>query len=151
MPAIVQAKAAVKALLEANRWPVTSPVIRWGGPTESEDFPRGGELIYFADSDFETSDDSLRLGRTAYDEAFTIRIVIDVRRLGDDEQGTEARAWQLYDAVAALLDNNANRTLSGTVNRLAGRTVRQTNIPLPQEWLARITVEQNAVAHIVNV
>lgn len=147
---IPAAKAALKVLLEAHTWPVATPDIRWGGPTETEDFPQGGELIYFGDTEMEIPSESLRLGRTSFEENYDLRVVIDVRQLGDDEQAAEQRAWDLYGAVAAVLDDNANRTLTATVNRLTGRSVRQTNIPLPQDWLARITVDQGVVGHVVN-
>lgn len=140
------AKAALKALLEARTWDAATPKIRWGGPTETEDFPKGGEVIYFGDT--EIQDNNQTLGATRYDETYNLRLVIDVKAYGDDEQRTEQRGWDLYGEVIELLD--ANRELGGVLSRMTDRTVRQTNVPLPSEWLARIVVDQGCVGLVFN-
>jgi hypothetical protein len=143
---IPAAKAALQALLIAHTWPTSAPVITWGGPTQAEDFPQGGELIYFGDT--EMQDESPTLGQTRIDEEFSVRIIIDVQQWGDNEQATEQRAWDLYSEVVSVV--NANRTLSGTVQRTTERTVRQTNLPTPEQWLSRIVVEQGCVGMVFN-
>lgn len=146
MPTLVSsvptAKAALQALLEAWPWPAgRNPSVQWGGPTKIEEFPKTGELIYFGDT---TIDDTApTLGETRRDEDYSLRVVIEVRRGGNNEQATETRAWELYSQVITLLDQN--RTLSGTVNRMTDRTARQTNLPLPTDWLCRIVIDQGVV------
>lgn len=140
------AKAALLTLLQARTFPVQNPVVQWGGPTEAEDFPKRGELIYFGE--VEISDENQTLGATRYDETYNLRVVIEVRLPGDKEQVAEQRAWDLYAEVQSVL--NANRTLSGAINRLTDRTVRQANVPLPQEWLSRIVVDQGCVGLVFN-
>src|SRR5512147_1406675 len=142
---VPQAKAALKALLEAWTWPVNTPEIRWGGPTEGEDFPQGGEIIYFGET--EITNDNYRLGVTAWDESYNLRIVIEVFAYGDLEQNVEQRCWDLYGEVVEIL--MANKTLNGAVTYLDAeqpRGVRQINMPLPQQWMSRIVIDQPYVA-----
>lgn len=146
MSTVPAAKASLLALMEAWTWPATQPAIRWGGPTETEDFPRGGELIYFGDT--EITDEAVTLGDTRIDETYNLRVVIDVALDGDNEQAAEQRAWDLYASLVSLL--NQHRTFDGAINRLVGRTVRQTNVPMPQKWLARIIVDQACVGMVFN-
>jgi hypothetical protein len=140
------AKAALLALLQAHSFPVQNPVVQWGGPTEAEDFPKRGELIYFGET--EISDENVTLGAVRYDETYNLRVVIEVRLPGDKEQAAEVRAWDIYAELQKVLDQN--RTLSTTINRLTDRTVRQSNVPLPKEWLARIVVDQGCVGLVYN-
>jgi hypothetical protein len=145
MSTVPNAKAALLALMQAWVWPGNQPSIRWGGPTEGEDFPPGGELIYFGDT--EATNDNYRLGVTAWDEAYSLRIIIDVIAYGDIEQGPEERCWELYGHLVQIL--MGNKTLSGTVSYLDAeqpRAVRQTNVPLPNQWLSRLIVDQPYVA-----
>jgi len=146
MPAstVPAAKAALKTLLEGWAWTGGVPVIMWGPPTESEDIPPGLELIYFGDADASERDQTL--GGTASKEFYNLRVVIDVRKEGDEEQATETRAWALYGHVTTLLDQN--RTLSGTLVALQDRTFRQTNNFEPAKWWTRITIEQACIGHI---
>jgi len=143
---VPRAKAALLALLEARTWDNGKPKVKWGGPTESEDFPKGGEIIYFGDTAI--NDTNQTLGATRYDETYNIRVVIDVKLDGDHEQRAETRAWDLYGEVIVLLD--ANRTLGDVLSRMTDRTVRQTNIPMPQGWLARVVVDQGCVGLMFN-
>jgi hypothetical protein len=149
MPAstVPSAKVALKALLEGWVWPGDAPVVRWGAPTEAEDMTPGGQLIYFGTAPSVTERD-WSLGATASKEVYNIRLVIDVRQYGDDEQATELRAYELYAAVTDLLD--ANRTLSGTLIMLGDRTFEPANFPIPAEWLCRITIDQTVTGHIAH-
>ena len=138
---IYPAKVAVLAMLEAHSWPVSTPHITWGAPTESEDVPRGGEMIYLRE--VEVTDDFVTLGASRLDESFALPVVIDVIRYGDDEQQTEARAWVLRDEIIGLL--RGDPTLGGAINRISGFRVRPTNFPGPQTWRTQIVVEAACV------
>lgn len=141
---VYPAKVNLKALLEAHTWPVEAPSITWGSPTETEDHPTL-DLVYFGDT--EIADDFRILGATRSDESYKLRVVIDVRRWGDDEQATEQRAWELHDQILTLL--RANMTLSGAINRVTGYVVRQANpVPSPQQWRSLIAIEVSCVGFI---
>lgn len=146
MSTVPAAKAALKGLMEAWSWPGDPPLIMWGQPTEIEDFPQGGEVIYFGDT--EITDEQITLGRTRLDESYNLRIVIDVTMHGDDEQAVEQRGWELYSSLVMLLEGSPD--LGGAINRIEGRTTRQTNVPMPQQWLCRITVDQACVGFVQN-
>jgi hypothetical protein len=139
------AKLALLALLEAVTWPGTpQPEIKYGQPTEGEDAPYGGEMIFLGETRGTTP--ITRLGSAGpVDEAFNLRYVIDVRHEGDDEQTTEARAWALYDAARVAV--MASPTIGGTVNRIAnnGFTWTQVNVPEPQAWRTQIVVDVSVV------
>jgi hypothetical protein len=143
---IYPAKVGLKTLLAAHfadvSWTTNIPAVRWGGPTDNEDFPTGGEVIYFGDT--ETSEDEhITLGMTRVDEHFSLPLVIDVRRDGDDEQGTEARAWTIYAGVINAL--RSDPTLGAAINRVEGYRKRPQSVPLAEQWLFRITVEIDCV------
>ncbi len=142
--AVPAAKTTIKTLLTAHTWPVSTPDIRWGQPTEGEDWPAGGEVIYMGDTRPAT-DQFVVLGANRLDEAFVIPVVADVRQYGDDEEATEKRAWVLRDEIVAVLQ--ANPTLGGTVNRLTGFTRTPGNLPSPQQWRTQILIEPAYVAY----
>lgn len=137
------AKTALKALLEAWSWSGGTPVIRWGAPTESEDW--SPELIYFGDA-FDVSDENWRLGDMAHDQAFTLRIIVDVYQAGDDEQAAEQRAWDLFEQITVLL--HQNHTLNGAINHMADRSSRQASSSQLQQWRKQILIEQQCVAFV---
>jgi hypothetical protein len=141
-------KTALLALLQAHAWPTSAPEVRWGGPTESEDYPRGGELVYFADTR-EIAREYQAFGRRL-DETYTLRLHVDVKLDGDDEQAAELRAWELHDAVDEVLHANHNLVQEpGELTvRLEDRGGTQTNIVLPQAWLARVIVDQAVSATV---
>lgn len=138
---IYPAKVALKALLEAHTWPVGSPRIAWGQPTESEDTANTWEILYLAD--VEVADDFVTLGATRLDETFNLRVVIDIRRYGDDEQATEQRAWALRDEIVGLL--RTDPTLGGVINRITGFRIRPVNIPGPSQWRTQIVLDAQCV------
>jgi hypothetical protein len=146
MSTVPLAKSALFGLMQTWAWPGDQPVIRWGAPTEGEDFPAGGQLIYLGDA--EIDDESITLGDTRRDEAYDLPIVVNVVMFGDDEQATELRAWELYSSLVSLL--NQNRDLGGSISRFTTRTVTPTNFPVPGQWLARITVKQGCVGYVYN-
>ena len=140
---VYPAKVALKALLEAHSWPEAAPGITWGSPTEEEDVVL--EAVYFGDT--EIADTFRILGATRSDESYRLRVVIDVRKWGDDEQSTEQRAWVLHDEILTLLRNNMD--LSGAINRITGYVVRQGNpAPSPQMWRATVVIDVQCVGFI---
>jgi len=149
MPAstVPAAKAALKALLEAWTFPPASegqlPVIRWGYPSEAEDRPPGGELIVFGQTEINTT--SPQLGNVRQDEDYTLQVIIEVRRYGDDEQATEERAWDLYAEVSTLLANEqkSRQPFGSPLYRLGDRRIRQqNNVASQNQWMTQIIVDQ---------
>lgn len=140
---VYPAKVALKALLAGWTWPETTPDIAWGSPTENEDVTL--DAIYFGGTEIE---DTFRLlGASRSDEEYDLLLVVDVRRYGDDEQATEKRAWDLHDEIVTLL--RANMTLSGTIHRITGYRVRQSNpVPSPQQWRSQILIMPHCVGFI---
>lgn len=143
------AKAAIRVLIETNTWPGVAPAFRWGAPTEGEDVPKTGELVYFDGT--EVAEDESVMGATRIDESYSVRIVIEVRLEGDDEFAAEARSWDLYDSLRHALKQLPQGMLldqPGVMQvRLAAggnRRVRQANAPsAPQQWISRIVVDQD--------
>jgi hypothetical protein len=113
------AKAALLALLQAHSFPVQNPVVQWGGPTEAEDFPKRGELIYFGET--EISDENVTLGAVRYDETYNLRVVIEVRLPGDKEQAAEVRAWDTRSPATVPTVPRSAR--AATTGRRSSRTV----------------------------
>lgn len=157
MPAstVYPAKVALLALLQAWVWPAGAegqvPEVRWGYPTEAEDRPRSGELVAFGEVDLTATNQTL--GATRNDENYSISIVIDVLRLGDDEQATEQRCWELYAALDDLLvQQQQSRTPFGSpLYRLTDRRARQRNVVAsPSQWVSQIVVDQSVVGIVVH-
>lgn len=148
MLSVVPVKNALSVLLNANAWPTRSPVVRWGGPTENEDYANAKEVVYFGDvRDLEDTNQSFDV---RVDETYDLRVHIDIVIEGDDEQATETRAWELCASVRAVLYANHNLiTTPGTlVARLGDRTINQTNIAVPGAWIVRVTIEQTVNANV---
>lgn len=143
---VYAAKAALKGLLEAHTFPDTPPTITWGGPTEAED--QTFDMVYLGPVNRQPAEDDFRvLGGDRVDESYRISVICDVYRYGDDEQATEQRAWQLHDGVMTVLC--ADKTIGGTVNRITGFRVSQSNpIPSANLWRSQILIEI-AVAGLV--
>lgn len=152
MPSSVPAaKGAIRTLIEANTWPGTPPTFSWGAPTETEDIPKTGELVYFDGVDM--TEDHVVLGGTRGDESYSLRVVIETRLEGDDEQAVEQRGWELYDSLRALLEQHKNliETPGQLIVRLEDRRVRQANaVGGPDQWLCRIVVDQQVVGLVFN-
>lgn len=152
MPSSVPAaKAAIRGLIEANTWPGVAPVFMWGAPTESEDIPKTGEFVYFDGTDI--TEESPTLGATRVDETYSLRIVLETRLEGDDEQATETRAWDLYSSLRRLLEGNRNliEQPGELTLMLEGRRTRQANsIGGPQQWISRIVVDQDITGYVFN-
>lgn len=148
---VIPTKLALMSLMQAWAWPTSAPDVRWGGPTETEDYPRSGELVYFFDVR-DLDDESPTLGATRIDERYAVRLHVDVRMDGDDEQATETRGWQLYDSLRRLLFEHHNliEAPGELTVMLQGRTVNQQNIALPQAWLTRVIVDQSVLALVFN-
>ena len=143
MPRTVpDAKAALLALLNAVTWPGTpQPEIKYGQPTEGEDAPFGGEMIFLGETRAAADPAGIGLRR---DETYNLRFVIDVRHEGDDEQSTEARAWELLDAAEVAVW--ADVTLGGAINRITRVESNQVNVPEPQAWRTQIVTDLACVA-----
>jgi hypothetical protein len=151
MSSVLQAKQAIKTLIDGWAWPTTAPVFSWGAPTEGEDLPKTGELIYF--DGVEVTESHVSFGTGRLDEAYSVRVVIDVRLEGDDEQAAEARGWVLHDEFVKLLEQHHNLIeQAGVLNvRLENRRSRQANTPsAPQQWLSRFVVDQDCVGIVYN-
>src|SRR5690349_6724925 len=146
---IYPAKAALKAALEAHTFPDTAPTITWGQPTENEDVTY--DMIYLGPTnDPPADDDFVSLGGGRVDEVYRLSVMVDVFRFGDGEQATEQRAWQLHDGVMTVLC--ADHTIGGTVNRISGFRVRQSNpVPTPQHWRSQIRIEVAVVGLVRTV
>lgn len=151
MPSSVPAtKQQIKTLLEAWTWPTFTPDVRWGGPTDMTDYAQGGEMVYFDQvPEYESVADTL--GASRLREDFTVRIFIDVVHSGDDEQETDNRAWELHGEVQRMLWQNHNLINGPTPMTviLGDRTARQINVPLPEQWLVRIIVDQEATGYVL--
>jgi hypothetical protein len=143
MPRTVpDAKAALIALLQGVTWPGTpQPEVKYGQPTEGEDAPFGGEMVFLGETRAVAEPPGLGSRR---DETYNLRFVVDVRHDGDDEQTVENRAWELLEAAEnAIWQNN---TLSQTVNRVTRVESNQVNVPEPQAWRTQIVTDVTVVA-----
>jgi hypothetical protein len=130
------AKLALLALLDGLTWPGSNqPEVRYGQPTEGEDAPVAGEMIFLGESRATTVP---QFGARR-DESFVLRFVVDVRHEGDDEQTTEARAWELLAAAEEALWDDGN--ISDTVNLIARIETAQVNVPEPQAWRTQIVAD----------
>lgn len=135
---VYPAKLALKAALEAHTFPADAPTISWGAPIEGED--QSYDMIYLGPTTPPAEDAFTALGGGRVDEAYRITVFVDVYRYGDDEQTTEARAWDLHNGVLSVL--SADHTIGGTVNRLTGFQVVQSNpVPTPSLWRSQIRIE----------
>lgn len=138
---VYPAKVAILTALQAYTFPGGAPEIRWGAPTEREDISFDG--IYLGPTEV-PEDQFLVLGAGRLDEAYRLSILVDVRQYGDDEQATEARAWDLANAVMDVLTSDL--TVSGTVHRTTGYRFRQSNpVPSPSMWQSQILIEAQLV------
>lgn len=150
MSALYDAKVALKGMLDAYTWPTRKPLILWGGPTKPEDWPKyagawGGlwEIIYFGQATINVPAESLRLGRTAWREEFTLPVVIEVIQEGDDEVAVEARADELYHSVVGVISSDP--TIGGSVISIGGFTSNRATEPGDDRWRCQVTVEQSCV------
>lgn len=142
MAAPYEAKAALKALLEAHIWPGTTPKVSWGDPGSPTD--KALERIY--QGDITVTGELRKLGMRRVEETFDLVVVVDVFKYGNDEQATEARAWQLRDEVVGVL--MANRNLGGTVDYIAGFGPAPTATPPKAEgWRTQIVLRVACVTH----
>jgi hypothetical protein len=139
------AKVALLALLEGLTWPGSNqPDVRYGQPTEGEDAPFNGEMVFLGESRAASD----QVGPQRRDETFTLRFVVDVRHDGDDEQTTEARAWELANAAEAAIWADHPNPLDGNLNRIPRIEMAQVNVPEPQAWRSQIVVDVSCVAPI---
>jgi hypothetical protein len=143
--AVYNAKVALLAIFQAkttaNGWTGNQPEIRWGQPTEPEDYAFLGEVIFFGETRERAEFPGMGPRR---DETFNLRFIIDIRAEGDDEPTVELRVRTLKnEAFETILDN---MTLSGTINRVTGWEANVIPVPEPAAWRAQAVCDQNAVA-----
>jgi hypothetical protein len=137
------AKLALLALLEGIAWPGTvDPEVKYGQPTEGEDAPFAGEMVFMADSRARAEP----VGPQRRDETIFLRFVVDVRHEGDDEQTTEARAWELAAAADAAIWADHPNPLGGVINRVTRIEMSAVNVPEPQAWRTQIVCDVECVA-----
>jgi hypothetical protein len=136
------AKRNLKAILEAWTWPDGTPDVRWGQPTETDDYGTNLEFLYFGETTLTRSKRGVQGSNDG--ETYPLRVVIDVRAYGDDEQATEQRAWDLSDQLEQILA--ANRTLNGAIRHWSDFTARQVNVPAPETWRTQIVVDVSVSA-----
>jgi hypothetical protein len=119
---------------------------RWAPPTEAEDYQQEPEAIYFGDTEIvedDWADVTPGLGTGRRQQVYRISIGILVARTGDDAQGPEERAWEIYGIV-----ENALRTdifSAPSTIRAAGplqfndiSAFATTGVWGPQQWACRI-------------
>lgn len=106
-----EAKRRILTLINA-RAGLTGVQVSWNAPTESEDLPRSGELIYLGDVKLEGEWRTLGGGRR--DENYTIGLTVWVQQDGDNMQATEERSWLILDEVSAAL--TSDRSLAGLLH-----------------------------------
>mgnify|MGYP000468076575 CR=1 FL=1 len=95
-----EAKRRVLVLLRA-RAALAGVDIGWSAPTEAEDLPRGGEMVYLGDV---TQTGEWRvLGAGRRDEEYTVGLTVWVQQDGDDMQATEERSWLILDEVSGAI------------------------------------------------
>jgi hypothetical protein len=135
------AKSNLKALLEAWPWPDSTPEVRWGQPG-TDDYGTNLEFVYFGETTLTRTKRGLQ--GSNHGETYPLRVVIDVRTYGDDEQATEERAWLMCDQVEALLESN--RTFGGVASHWSDFTARQVNVPAPESWRTQIVVDVSVQA-----
>jgi hypothetical protein len=137
------AKLALLDLLEGITWPGTvQPEVKYGQPTEGEDAPFGGEMVFLGESRAASD----QVGPQRRDETFNLRFVVDVEKEGDDEQTTEARAWELANAAEAAIWADHPNPLGGNLNRIPRIEMTQVNVPKPQAWRTQIVVDVQCVS-----
>lgn len=130
------AKTRILALVAAR--PALSAVrVAWGGPTENEDI--NGEMIHLGEVN--VAGEWRTLGAGVRHETYTIGLHVVVFQYGDDEAATEQRAFVLLNEVSAAL--TSNKVLNDGTNDLlthpaAIQNARQTNVPMVDQWGARI-------------
>jgi hypothetical protein len=137
---IYPAKAALDTLLRGWTWPDGAPLIAWGPPSEQED--TAFDAVYQGTTVVEEV--PFPGLSTRNDEVYTLPIVADVRRYGDDEKATEQRAWSHVNEVLTLLRTNLE--LSGTVCRQTGYGVEVASQPSgANQWRTQIVVRVGVV------
>ena len=150
---ILTVKTAIHALLTANSWPTTNPVIARVGPTEGEDRAQSPDMVFLGGiRDLEETYQILGDGTGPVEENYTLIIHIDSVVDGDDAVAAETRAWALYASLRALLTRNRNPVEQAGVMsvRLNGRTSIETIGALPGAWFCHIEVRQDVSARVFN-
>lgn len=135
------AKAAILTALATR--PVLADVSRsWGGPVSDDDYT--DEMIYLGDVTVEG--EWVAFGANRRDEEYTVQLSVHALKYGaGTEQATEERAWTLLAEVSAAL--TADKYLGGLMrDAVALDTIKQTNIPTPEQWATLIVAQIHCVA-----
>jgi hypothetical protein len=141
------AKAKLLALFEASTvLGAATPAVTctWAAPTKDDEY----QLDHVWIGDVEQSEEFRVLGQQRIDEEYTVEIVVQAYREGDDEQAVEERAWVLREGVVAAI--RADLSLGGILNQWAGTfpTRMEVRPATPSGWLARGTVTLTCRARI---
>jgi hypothetical protein len=137
-------KALFEALVACDCWGDHDPAVLWGEPVDAAVFPRGLEAVYMGDP-LNLADDFTTIGAHRLDERFSLPVVVDVIRPGDDEKGAECRAWELRDAVIDVV--RSDLTLGSTISHITGFRVQAFTDADPKGWRKRIRIDVACVGH----
>jgi hypothetical protein len=131
---IQAAQDALKTLVAA-RTAYADVIVTDGGPTEGEDVRF--DMFWFNDVQI-PEDGWASLGGQTRRISFLLGFTIAVRKYGDDEHATRARALDLFEDFMATV--KANPTLSSTVQQTGDVTGTFGSMPIgPAEWGAIFT------------
>jgi len=136
--AVSTAPAAKQKLLDLFNASVdlTGVTRTWAAPTKDEEYTE--EHVWLGD--VSQTEKWASLGAQKRDEDYTVEVVVQVTRPGDDEITVETRAWQLQAAVTAAV--RADVTLAGVLSQWAEvvSTRMETRPAGPSSWLAKGTL-----------
>lgn len=119
--------------------------ITWGGPTEEDDLAY--EHIWLGRVVREAPE-FVAIGQQKIDEDYTVEVVVQARKGGDNEQATEERLWALEAECEAAI--RADLSLGGVLGQHWAEIGRaeQVNNPIPNEWVSRVTFTVRCRARI---
>jgi hypothetical protein len=119
--------------------------VTWAAPTRDEEYQN--DHVWLGRT--RQVEEFRTLGAQRIDEEYTIDIVIQAYRSGNDEQAVETRWWVMREAVVAAL--RADLSLGGTVNGWVGPFPTDDVEPrpaAPKGWLCKGTVSLTCRARI---
>lgn len=137
------AKAAILALLIA-RPNLNTVAITWGGPTEQEDLQ--DEMVYFDDPVIRRPNWG-SLGNREIREEYVLTLRSQNRSVGDDQAGTETRAWALVFEIEQAL--RADLKLGSTLwQPLEFDEQEYRTVALSDGWYGEISIPLVCTARI---
>lgn len=112
MATVPDAKAHLLAALQAHE--VFEGVqVEWAHPGKNIEL----ETVYFGDTS-PYSQRAAALGKRDRDENYELELIVTVEKRGNDPEAAERRCWELVGGVEAVLRDDPDADLGGTV-RLA--------------------------------